>query len=320
MIRFVLIIFFAIHSLFGSMTCLDKVRDAHAIQNNALYIPVKKQQILVYSETKPYGKIIKYDKFLSLYLIEDKGGFLYRFETPKKMKKTTYLITNTQVVQGQITKKQIGINKLGHYSIKPSSYPAILSDSCCYLVGIVTKDGVIEKEYIERFLDTHNGVYGDIGISVYDKQAAVIIEEVNPFLNNKLKIDDIILKYDSVHVLSSASFMKKVLFSTPDTYHNLLIKRDGKNIEVKVVIVQKESGGDKSYTFLETRGLVFDKNLRLKKFVMKKYGLKIGDKLISVNGVSVKTQKDVRKKLSSFKAPFSLLFERYKFQFFVKIK
>ena len=52
----------------------------------------------------------------------------------------------------------------------------------------------------------------------------------------------------------------------------------------------------------------------------KKYGLLIGDQLLQVNGVAVKTQEELLHYIEDFKDFSSLLFERRKFQFFVNIK
>jgi PDZ domain-containing secreted protein len=50
------------------------------------------------------------------------------------------------------------------------------------------------------------------------------------------------------------------------------------------------------------------------------YGLCLGDKLIEVNGVAVKTQEDLQKYLADSKVFSSLLLEREGFQFFVNIE
>ena len=54
-------------------------------------------------------------------------------------------------IEGKVVKKQIGLNSFATFS-EPLSAPALLLNSCCTLEGIVTSEGIIEKEYVERFL------------------------------------------------------------------------------------------------------------------------------------------------------------------------
>ena len=51
----------------------------------------------------------------------------------------------------------------------------------------------------------------------------------------------------------------------------------------------------------------------------KAYGLKLGDKLLQVNGVIVENQQDVIENISDFKEFPYLLFERDDFQFFIRV-
>ena len=63
----------------GFDSCKSKIIDSNAISNQQLYLPVKNNQRLLYSKTKPNSKIIKHDKFLNLYLVEDPKPFKYPF-------------------------------------------------------------------------------------------------------------------------------------------------------------------------------------------------------------------------------------------------
>ena len=68
--------------------------------------------------------------------------------------------------------------------------------------------------------------------------------------------------------------------------------------------------------------LIFDEGLHVSSLgkTFQNYGLKIGDRLIQVNGVRIKNQNELRRYIENFKDYSSLLFERNNFQFFVNIK
>ena len=76
-----------------------------------------------------------------------------------------------------------------------------------------------------------------------------------------------------------------------------------------------------SDTFLELFGLSFDKDLKIVTLTKQaaKYGIKIGDRLISVEGIDIKKEQDILDVLNDTKKSINLLFQRGGFQFFVKV-
>jgi hypothetical protein len=100
------------------------------------------------------------------------------------------------------------------------------------------------------------------------------------------------------------------------------VKRGTKFLNFNVIVHKRYGGGNVSDTFLESKGIYFDENMKIVKLSedFKEYGLLIGDRLIQVNGVFVKTEDELRKYIEDFKDFSSLLFERKNFQFFVNIK
>jgi hypothetical protein len=53
----------------GYSSCIDKLRDSKSISHKTIKIPISKYKRLVFSQTKPHGKILKHDPFLSLYIV-----------------------------------------------------------------------------------------------------------------------------------------------------------------------------------------------------------------------------------------------------------
>jgi hypothetical protein len=302
--------------------CLQKLEDAHAFETSSFSIPIDKTRRLVYAQSRPNAKVLKYDPFLSLYIIKQTEPFAYPFEINTYLHKQTAVLHKKCATKGCIASPQSGLNTFARYSKKVSA-PALLSDSCCFIEGIVTKRGIIQKAYIQHFLQMKNPLYGDIGIRLEDIIDGVSVVAVDPFLQGNLfKKGDRLLFLDGKKVRSAATCMQKVLFSKIGSRHTITLKRASKVLNFTCTTQKRYGGGFVSDTFLERKGLYFDRELHLVKIekAFKNYGLHIGDKLIQVNGVKVSSQKELREYISKKKSYASLLFERNNFEFFVNIK
>jgi hypothetical protein len=305
----------------GFESCRLKTINSDATLNQTLQIPVQKNQRLVFSKSIPNAKIIKHDPYLSLYLIEDNHKFKHNFRVNNKLSLGTAAINNDMVIEGEIITRQIGLNSFAKYS-EPLFAPSILLNSCCALEGIVTPKGIIEKEYIERFLKIEKVSYSDIGVRVAEVNSTVVVSSSNPFIkNNPFKIDDCILELDNKKVKNAAVFMRDILFSKIGSTHKVTVKRDSKILTLDVKSQNRDGGGFLSDTFLEFLGISFDKNSCIIKIEKKalKYQLKLGDKLLQINGEKIKSEEDILELLAKSKKSSYLLFQRGRFQFFVTI-
>jgi len=325
-IRLFLLLPFFVFNLYacegGYASCVQKVKDSHTLKNSGIYIPLQNQQRLVFSKTKPNAKILKYDKFLSLYLVKDTHPFAYPFDLNMRLQLGTALVDTKHAEEGKFTQEQIGLNNLAKYSEK-LFYPALITSSCCSLEAIVTPRGIIDKKYISHFLKTKNSIYGDIGIRIEDKKNNVIVRASDPFFkHNPFKQGDCVRTFDGKRINNSAELMRLILFAKLDSRHRVKIKRGKESLLFDVKISKRYGGGELSDTFLERFGLYFDTNLSISKLSkkFKNYGLLKGDKLIQVNGAAVNTQDELRKYIQKNKDYSSLLFERDNFEFFVNIK
>jgi len=306
----------------GYSSCIQKINDATTIQNNSLSIPVRKDVRLVYSRCRPKAKILKYDPFLSLYLIEDKSGFAYNFDINMRLQLGVAAVNKTKAKEGKIVKEQVGLNSLATFSEKVKT-PALITSSCCSLEGIITPNGIIQKEYLRRFISSSSADYSDIGVRVHDEKSHIVVTASNPYLkDNLLKIGDRILEYDGKKMKNSSIFMRKVLFSKIGTKHSVKIKRGKKLMTLSARTKKRDGGGEISDTFLEFSGIFFNKKLEVVRLSenFTAYGLVLGDRLVQVHGVRVKTQNELRKYIQNYKDFSSLLFERRNFEFFVNIK
>ncbi|WP_304544755.1 DUF7488 domain-containing protein [Sulfurimonas microaerophilic] len=306
----------------GYFSCVAKTKDSKTIQNDSLSIPIKGDKRLVYSKKIPNAKILKHDPFLNLYIIKDKKHFKYPFDINMRLQLGSAVVTDKTFKEGKVLKEQVGLNTLGTYSAKIKT-PALITSSCCALEGILTPNGFIDKYYLNRFINAKSADYGDIGIRVQDAGKCIKVIASNPYLkNNPLKRGDCILAFDGKKVYSSAHLMRQILFSKVGSKHTIKIKRDGKVYTFNVVANKRTGGGEISDTFLEFRGIFFNKKLYIVGLnqYFKDYGMKLGDRLVQVNGVRVKNQDELREYIENFKDFSSLLFERNNFQFFVNIK
>lgn len=306
----------------GYDSCIQKIIDSKSIQNQIIQIPVTQNQRLVFSTSLPSSfKVIKSDPFLSLYLVEDKNCFKYPFAINNHLALGQASVNDKSAVEVKITKNQIGLNKFAGFD-EALFVPAILTNSCCNLEGIVTTQGIIQKEYLQRFMQTKNSDYSDIGIRVKDEAGFVIVTASDPFMeDNKFQKDDCILEYDGKKVKEASLFMKDVLFSKIGSSHRATIKRNSKILKFELKTQKRYGGGYISDTFLEQKGIYFDKDLHITKLEQnfKNYGLLLGDKLLQVNGKKVQNEQDLIEYISNFKDFSTLLFEREHFQFFVQI-
>jgi len=302
--------------------CIQKAKDANIVQESSLSIPVKYNRRLVFTHKKPKAKILKADPFLSLYLVQDKHPFSYPYDVTMRLQLTTAILNEKRAKEGKMMQHQRGLDFFARYNQK-LPLPASISSSCCSLEGIVSSKGVIEKEYLQHFLKTKKALYGDIGIRVHDEKGSVVVDASDPFMKlNPFQVNDYIMMFDHKKVKNSAFLMRKILFSPIGSKHRIKVKRGGKFFTYSVICKRRYGGGFLSDTFLEQKGIYFDEGLHVSKLEneFENYGLKVGDKLIGVNGIMVKNQNELRQYIQNYKDYSSLLFERNNFEFFVNIK
>ncbi len=305
----------------GYTVCKRKIHDSHALTSSQTNIPITKHKRLVFSRTKPKAKILKYDPFLSLYLVEDTKGFRYPFVLYKRSAKGLASINTKSIQESRIKEHQIGLNQFGKMYANVST-PSLILTSCCALEGIGTPQGVIEKPYLQHFLHHKKVVYADIGIRVKNAHRKVRVRAINPFMaGNNFQVNDEILRFDKRRVQNASQLMQWILFSKVGSVHQVKIRRKGKLLTLKVKSKKRKGGGYLSDTFLEFLGLSFDKNLHIIKIEAKakKYGLHLGDRLIEVNEKKISTEEEIVQSISKSKEASELLFERNHFQFFVKV-
>jgi hypothetical protein len=191
----------------GFDSCRRKIVDSNAIANQSVSIPLRNRQRLVFSTSEPSGKILKRDPFLSLYLIEDKQSFKHPFIIMNNAALGLAAVSKKRALEGKILKRQIGLNHFATFS-ESLPKPFLLLTSCCSLEGLATPRGVIEKEYLERFIKVKKVSYSDIGARVVEDKGSVFVNAINPFMDaNAFKAGDRVLAFDGKKVNDASEFM-----------------------------------------------------------------------------------------------------------------
>ncbi|MBL6973379.1 MAG: Pdz/Dhr/GlgF, partial [Sulfurimonas sp.] len=125
----------------GFNSCIAKVKDSNSIQDKVISLPITKNTRLVFSTTRPKGKILKHDPFLALYIVKGTKGFEYPFKINMREPSGIAAVDKHSAMEGIISKRQIGLNQFASFRYKIKA-PAILTNSCCSLEGIVTPRGI----------------------------------------------------------------------------------------------------------------------------------------------------------------------------------
>lgn len=300
-----------------SALCQKKLLDSHAFDDEKISIKLSNNRYLIYSDKK-ISHYLKYDTFLNLYLVEKKDSFKYPFLFTKAKTKNYILNTSKKILPGKIIYQQRGLNKLARYS-KQMNTPALLSDNCCALEGIVTSRGIIQKEYLRHFIESKSSDYADFGFRINEKSKKVLINKVDYFIkHNPFREGDVVVKMDGKKVFSPSVFMRKVLFSKLGSKHIFTVKRGKKVFTVSQVATKRLSGGFVKETFLEHIGFYFDKKYRLIKNNVA-YQLKKGDKLLFINSKKIECDDDIYRAFNPY-VDNKFLIQRDDFSFIVKIK
>ncbi|MDX1809117.1 MAG: PDZ domain-containing protein [Sulfurospirillaceae bacterium] len=291
-------------------------------------IAVSKHYAVSYQKKRPDHKYVKFDPFLDLYLFYSKKELKpIEFKDTSKLALGEWLasIGSNSLYIGNFAKKGSGIDML--YSLNSKVEPNSMITCLCYKVyGIGVGNGkFIPSRLITRFIKSKNIYYGSIGARFEKIGEEIYVTFVNPFHpGNKLKVGDIIRKIDGKRLDTMDDLERYILFSHQNKTVEVEFTRNGIFKKEKFKIYKRKCGGELSDTFLESEGMYFDKKLNIKMIeknsFASKYGLKVGDKLLQVDGKSVKNQDDVKRYLSKMsKKDIHLLFDRNDFQFFVKV-
>ena len=310
--------------------CYNKNKQSFVYFGETRAVAVSKHLAVAYSQTKPKVAYVKFDPFLNLYLFRSAKAL-----KPVKLKSTHSLklgewiagMDDTSLYAGNFAKSG---DLLDSFYLQNAKLEAnsIISCLCCEVYGLgIGAGSFIGSEYIKRFI-TMSGkspYYGDIGVRFEKKANNFVVKSIDPFYPNQLlQVNDKILKIDGKKVYSLKQLNQKVLFSAPKSTIKIELLRGKKVLKINLKVRSRMGGGYLSDSFLEKKGIFFDKDMKIikvnKNSFGEKSGLLVGDKLMQIDNKMIKNQNDMKTYLSNLKSKEAqLLFDRKDFQFFVKI-
>ena len=310
--------------------CYNKNTKAFVYFGEIRAVAVTKHLAVAYSQTKPKVPYVKFDPFLNLYLFKSKKTL-----KPVKLKSTHALklgewiagMDDTSLYAGNFAKSG---DLLDSFYLQNAKLEAnsIISCLCCEVYGLgIGAGSFIGSEYIKRFikLSSKDIYYGDVGVRFEKKANSFIVKSVDPFYPKQLlHVNDKILKINGKKVSSLKQLNQTVLFAAPKSIIKIELLRGKHKLKRSLVVRSRKGGGYLSDSFLEKKGIFFDKDMRIVKIEKKSFGelsgLHVGDKLIQIDHKRIQIQNDIKVYLSNLKSKEAqLLFDRNDFQFFVKI-
>ncbi len=308
--------------------CYNKNTKAFVYFGDTRAVAITKHLAVAYSKTKPKVSFVKFDPFLNLYLFYSKKTLKpVRLKSTHSLKLGEWIagMDDTSLYAGNFAKSG---DLLDSFYLQNAKLEAnsIISCLCCEVYGLgIGKGSFIGSEYIKRFMSSKNIYYGDIGVRFEKEAKDFIVKSRDPFYPNQLlHVNDKILKINRKKVTSLKQLNQTVLFSKPKSIVNIELLRGKHKLKRSLVVRSRMGGGYVSDSFLEKKGIFFDKELKIIRIKKKSFadmsGLKIGDKLIQIDFNMIKNQNDIKTYFSNTKSKEAqLLFDRDNFQFFVKI-
>lgn len=308
-----------IHPDFSS--CYKKNEKHFEYYEGYVAYPYKTGLSIVYSSEKKLDTFLKHDRYLGLYLVKTPKAKPIRFRNTTSISLGEWLgsADDSSLYAGNFAKKMDGLEANAQMASRNDANGFVMC-LCCDGYGIATGDGgFIETEYIEHFVQSKDDSYGSLGVRFKQKAQSVYVDTVDPFCTSRvLEMGDIIISLDGKKVSDIFAFKRDILFGNPKQQHSLQIKRDGKVHTLKAILSKRFGGGLVSDTYLERFGLEFSSDLSLIK--AESFGLKLGDRLLEIDGYAVKDFIDVRKMLSQRGSGAKLLFIRDGFEFFIDME
>lgn len=247
---------------------------------------------------------------------------LYHFSNDDKRKplkilkrhpKVVASITKNTLSKNRITNEGLALDRLALLEKYAHTGSAVFG-ACCTLRGFVSDNGVVTSEYLFRALE-HKGSFATAGISFESIKGKIIVTEINPFFEfNPFKVGDEILFFDGKK-RSFDTLAKEILFSKIGSKHFFKVKRKGQLEGIKIFFKERLGGGIVADTYLEHLGFSFSHDLKIlaidKKSEAAKWGLKVGDRLYSLNNTLVESDSHLRKLLQQpLEKNMRIMFER----------
>ncbi|PZT47918.1 PDZ domain-containing protein [Helicobacter valdiviensis] len=317
---------------------LEPINKSYGIAIAPLYekdlnktIPIKSKLFMYSPNETPKGyKILKHDPFLGMYLLESKSNL-----KPIKLLPISNAVLEEEMAS--ITPKDNVSGKFQSFMQSPRSYAtlnvptfknSLISTICDNVYGIGIGEGkFIDKKYLERFLNSKEIYYGDIGIRVKQNQEDFVeVSVIDPFFpKNPFQYGDIILTINNEAIPNTQSFDRVVFDLKQGSQVPIKIKREGATLEIMALVDKRRGGMLLKEDFLGRIGISITPDFTItsvSNFAQNGFErLKVGDKVLRINQKEVPNGMDnIIHLLGEFASkPQKWLISRNDFQFFILV-
>lgn len=309
-------------------SCISKNRLAFVQKSEFIAIAISNDRLLV-----PFGlldlsllpndwKVVNRDFLTGLAIVETNHTALpVQFRSSTRFHEHDKYISILPNESFEATIKQHQYSLCGARLDRPIRSSSIICAPCYAVMGVGVLGRFVESDYVLHLIHSKAPFYwGDLGFRFYDKSNKI------EFLYRKdlgLNHDDEIISISDLNSTNRSKLEKKILLLQPDTNVTVGFKRDGEIKTVDLIVQKRSGGGLLGDTFLEDLGWQFTQDLFVYSVQEGSYvgskNIKIGDRLIGINGIKVANSYDVRVVLKNAGKKLKLLIERDEFQFFVVI-
>ena len=309
-----------LHPLFaGTKSCFSFFPGSYIMIDGHPAFAVRKDTFLSL-KCPPGKKIVARDPFKGLCLFEGKAAKPLPLGDAKP---PLYICPDKRVLKHPIRSYPVSIFA-GELAVRPGHEGALFA-GCCRLAGVFdTEGGWFDAASIRRLIKGET-YHGDIGVRFTTAEGKVAAESVDPFASSGFRPGDVVLGIGGLSRPDLREVRDGIDRCKKGDRVPFTVKRGEKRVKIEAQCFERMGGGALSDTFLERFGPYFSKSLRIEKIdpssTAYKRGLRVGDKLLMIDGNSVEKEKDVRALLSGYgvqkSTPENMLWERDGFQFFL---
>lgn len=318
--------------------CYEKNKQSVVYFGKTRAIAISEKQAIAYSKEKPSVPFVRYDAFSHLYLFDSPKPLIpVKLKPTAELKLGEWLVSMTDNSLVAVNASKIGTsgNELFEFG-GVGEVNSLVGGLCCEMYGLGIGDKFfISSEELERFIAGKSVFIPELGVRIIDGNESVMVDFVDPnFKEAKLKAGDSITLVNGKKVSTIAEFVDALKAAKDLPKVTALIQRN--NVWMDEIIVTAKPAvkktdskkvplpESKKETILHTKGFTFDNNLKIGYVkhgsFAEQSGLKVGDRLMQVDGLSVSQIQNADAYLAKIhNRDVSLLFDRDDFQFFVTL-
>lgn len=286
-------------------------------------IVIDKHHAITFSRPEEYQV---YDPFYDFYVLYSQEPLPYTTQANDLNCSVNFdlaAINFSSLKFGKFSKatKSEDVNSLNFDAKKGS----MITTPCCEMVGIsLGGKKYLTNDYLNSIAKRKQPFNGYIGATFKDDMRGVYVSNLDPFSKELLFCpEDEIVSVNGIKIKSKQQLQRMILSERLGNTLDVVVKRGKETHTVNPVVRAKPSYSLSAFTYLETLGIKFGKDLSIKEIAddsfAQKSGLKEGDRLLQINFKKIKNLLEARDTiLYSQDDDFHLLFTRNDFQFFIK--